>query len=331
MADSSLLTVGVLKSYVGDSTTVGTNNIATSGNIQAANYYIGGVNLINIFYPIGSIYETVDSTFNPATQWGGTWERITDKFLVASGTTYSGTGGSASSSVTLTTENLPSHNHTFTGSEHSHSYTPAGSVSVKTNPTFSGSAVTSGAGGSHRHSFTPSGSVSSTFTGSAVTSGAGSAHTHTFTGTEATGAVSAYASKEQSTYRSGVFSETAWEGYNYSLSGGSTKCYGEKINFKMALEGTNSKESSHTHSVTASGSVSSSFTGTANNTGYESSHTHSVTASGTISGGAYTFSGTAATLKATQGGTVGSTGSGTAFSVDTVPPYQAIYVWKRTA
>jgi len=42
MADSSLLTVGVLKSYVGDSTTVGTNNIVTSGNIQAPNFYVGG-------------------------------------------------------------------------------------------------------------------------------------------------------------------------------------------------------------------------------------------------------------------------------------------------
>ena len=51
------------------------------------------------------------------------------------------------------------------------------------------------------------------------------------------------------------------------------------------------------------------------------SHTHSVTAKGSISGGAYTFSGTA--------GTTGATGSGTAFS--NMPPYVAKYCWERTA
>ena len=72
-------------------------------------------------------------------------------------------------------------NPTFTGTEHSHSYTPAGTVAVKTNPTFSGTSVNTGnqsgdhthqvtAAGtvsSHDHSFTPAGSVSSSFTGSA--------------------------------------------------------------------------------------------------------------------------------------------------------------------
>ena len=86
-------------------------------------YEINTVDLIDVFYPVGTIYETKDANFNPNTVWGGTWVRIQDKFLVAAGSTYSGTGGSAS--VTLTTDNLPSHNHSFT---------PSGSVSVSSNP-----------------------------------------------------------------------------------------------------------------------------------------------------------------------------------------------------
>ena len=62
-------------------------------------------------YPIGSIYISVSSTFNPATAFGGTWERIEDTFLLAAGSTYAGgtTGGSAT--VTLTEEQMPSHTH----------------------------------------------------------------------------------------------------------------------------------------------------------------------------------------------------------------------------
>lgn len=64
-------------------------------------------------YPIGSIYISVSSTFNPATAFGGTWERIEDTFLLAAGSTYAGgsTGGSAT--VTLTVDEMPSHKHTF--------------------------------------------------------------------------------------------------------------------------------------------------------------------------------------------------------------------------
>ena len=35
-------------------------------------------------YPVGSIYQTTSSTFNPQTAWGGTWERIKDRFLTLS-------------------------------------------------------------------------------------------------------------------------------------------------------------------------------------------------------------------------------------------------------
>ena len=53
-------------------------------------------------YPVGAIYMSVNST-NPSTLFGGTWERIQDKFILASGSTYSAgsTGGNANHSHTL--------------------------------------------------------------------------------------------------------------------------------------------------------------------------------------------------------------------------------------
>ena len=47
-------------------------------------------------YPIGSIYMSVNDT-NPSLVFGGTWQQIKDRFLLASGDTYDNgqTGGSA--------------------------------------------------------------------------------------------------------------------------------------------------------------------------------------------------------------------------------------------
>ena len=38
-------------------------------------------------YPVGSIYMSVNST-SPATLFGGTWQRIQDRFLLCAGVTY---------------------------------------------------------------------------------------------------------------------------------------------------------------------------------------------------------------------------------------------------
>lgn len=66
--------------------------------------------LADLIYPVGSIYMSVNSV-NPATLFGGTWEQIQDKFLLASGSTYSAgaTGGEAVHA--LTTSEMPSHGH----------------------------------------------------------------------------------------------------------------------------------------------------------------------------------------------------------------------------
>lgn len=65
-------------------------------------------------YPVGSIYMSVNST-SSATLFGGTWQRIQDRFLIAAGSTYNagGTGGEAEH--VLTVNEMPSHSHAYGG------------------------------------------------------------------------------------------------------------------------------------------------------------------------------------------------------------------------
>ena len=64
----------------------------------------------NPAYPVNSIYMAIDEV-SPASLFGGQWERIKDKFLLAVGDTYAKnkTGGSAT--VKLEEKHLPSHGH----------------------------------------------------------------------------------------------------------------------------------------------------------------------------------------------------------------------------
>jgi microcystin-dependent protein len=67
--------------------------------------------LINLIYPVGSIYMSANNV-SPATFLGGTWEQIKDTFLLCSGDTYSAgnTGGEAYHNLSI--DEIPSHTHT---------------------------------------------------------------------------------------------------------------------------------------------------------------------------------------------------------------------------
>ena len=82
----------------------------TGATAMPSGVTIGGKTLLNLIYPVGSIYMSV-SNVSPATFLGGTWEQIKDRFLLASGTTYAAgaTGGEATH--TLTKNEIPSHDH----------------------------------------------------------------------------------------------------------------------------------------------------------------------------------------------------------------------------
>ena len=78
----------------------------------------------SLAYPVGSLYWSSKPT-DPGTLFPGTtWTQIKDKFVYAAGSkNVNATGGAET--VTLKVENLPSHNHTFTGT----AVTPTGSFS----------------------------------------------------------------------------------------------------------------------------------------------------------------------------------------------------------
>ena len=80
------------------------NRVRTGAVLEASQIH----NLIDVVYPVGSIYMSVN-TVSPSVLFGfGVWEKIEDKFLLGSGTTYAdgSTGGSADAVVV-------SHNHTY--------------------------------------------------------------------------------------------------------------------------------------------------------------------------------------------------------------------------
>jgi hypothetical protein len=58
--------------------------------------------ILDKIHPVGSIYISTNNT-SPQSLFGGTWERIKDRFLIAAGSTYSAgtTGGSATHTHTL--------------------------------------------------------------------------------------------------------------------------------------------------------------------------------------------------------------------------------------
>lgn len=73
--------------------------------------------------PVGSIYLSIDPT-DPSTLFGGTWERIQDRFLLAAGPTYAAGSMDGEATHTLTEAELPDHRHAFTtdsAGAHTHS------------------------------------------------------------------------------------------------------------------------------------------------------------------------------------------------------------------
>ena len=76
---------------------------------------INGVNILDIVYPVGSIYETMDSSFDPSKSFGGTWERIKGRVLVGVDENDSSfkssklTGGAKTHRLTV--NEMPSHEH----------------------------------------------------------------------------------------------------------------------------------------------------------------------------------------------------------------------------
>ena len=70
---------------------------------------VKGKRLLDLIYPVGSIYMSVNSA-SPDTLFGGTWVRLEDVFLLAAGAKHAAGSTGGEESHTLTDSEMPSHN-----------------------------------------------------------------------------------------------------------------------------------------------------------------------------------------------------------------------------
>lgn len=64
-------------------------------------------------HPVGSIYQSTAAT-SPAELFGGTWEAIEGRFLLAAGGNYAAGSMGGEAAHTLTVNEMPSHEHRMT-------------------------------------------------------------------------------------------------------------------------------------------------------------------------------------------------------------------------
>ena len=135
-----------------DSLDISTNSRINAPSIRAVNEGIKS-NWLSI-YPIGSIYMSVNNV-NPSTVFGGTWQQIKDRFLLACGDTYSNgaTGGEATH--TLTENEMPQHSHSYTVAEKGAQSATIGSFGSTYDVHYNDSWLTGAKGGGAAHNNMP--------------------------------------------------------------------------------------------------------------------------------------------------------------------------------
>lgn len=208
-----------------------------------------------MIYPIGAIYMTT-TDINPNTLFPSTtWAQIKDTFLLCAGDVYSlgTTGGEATH--TLTSDEMPSHTHTFTGSS-------ATTGNVSQGHTHSGPSH-SHTVNSHSHS-----GPSHTHTGPAhghyPSNGASNGFTTFDVSTDRNGTGVGYTTAR--TYWAGYSGSTSSAGTGSTGSAGTGSTGGSSPGTSAAGTGaTGGISANHTHNVTAKGSNSSTGGGGAHN------------------------------------------------------------------
>ena len=121
MNDLSKVFRGTVNGLESDMGAVQGNVTTLAGAFEQLNTAVATLNaaklakteLLDAVYPIGSLYMSV-SAAEPNTLFGGTWERLKDRFLLAAGDTYAAGTAGGEAAHTLTVEEMPSHNHTLT-------------------------------------------------------------------------------------------------------------------------------------------------------------------------------------------------------------------------
>ena len=109
---------------------------------------------VNLIYPIGSIYISVNSS-NPQALFGGKWEQIQDRFLLAAGEHYKSGDIGGEAQHTLTINEMPTHTHRDgTHPQYGYRYDFTGNSAIVNFDPNTGRATTS-AGGDQPHNNMP--------------------------------------------------------------------------------------------------------------------------------------------------------------------------------
>lgn len=141
-----------------------TNALSAAKGKELSDTKLSKSQILDLFYPIGTIYQTTDSTFDPADKWGGTWEYIKGRFLLSDSNDYTvgDTGGEATHKLTV--QEMPSHTHTMyiNNDASSYGWTPkVGTYLTKTDhvttstKNYGGILAQDGAGGDQAHNNMP--------------------------------------------------------------------------------------------------------------------------------------------------------------------------------
>ena len=262
-----------------------------------SNFYTAGSlksDLLNMVYPVGSIYMSAVNV-SPASFLGGTWQAIEQgRMLMAAGSSWqAGTTGGAAYHA-LTVAEMPAHDHSATETAaggHTHG------ASTGSAGAHSHSGSTNNAG-NHYHTGTTNGTGNHYHTGTTSTDGA---HHHGTWGA-----------------RGGMTPPFGYYDSTQKYPGSTGGMGRDNPLFNTSTEGNHS----HSFSTSWAGEHTHSFS-----TSWSGEHAHSLSIA---SAGAHTHSVAIAAAGAhTHAITIGKTGSGAAFSI--LPPYVAVYMWRRTA
>ena len=314
--------------------------------------------ITDLIYPVGSIYMTTANT-NPGTLFGGTWQKIQDRYLLGSGVSRSATETGGTSTYTLTVNNMPQHNHAATAANNgAHTHTTTGTAASDGAHTHGVGTLATASTGAHTHTATTASNGAHTHGVGMLATASSGAHTHTRGTMEITGSIVA-------NDLSGGGNEPFTEADSFTNSGalkmgnpititdvpqrkttpsGNTTYNSITLTASDGWSGATSSAGAHTHTISGATASAGAHTHTLT-TSSAGAHTHTISGA-TASSGAHTHttSGTAASAGShthTTSGTaasagshthtitVGNKGGNTAFSI--MPPYYVVNIWRRTA
>lgn len=67
--------------------------------------------ILDMFYPVGSIYQSTNNFIDPNIKFGGTWQKLENVFLFASSSAYSLGAKGGEINHSLSVNEIPSHSH----------------------------------------------------------------------------------------------------------------------------------------------------------------------------------------------------------------------------